>query len=102
MSSSKQDPVALPQDPTPIKAHVKLLNAAAARPVLEIAVPRGTTIKDSLRVIGQLDGLIERLTGCPCISGLDIQFRDRVILESRINIKKKTDVDFEQEIDLHG
>lgn len=83
-------------------AHVRLLNATSPRPVLEVAVPRGTSVKDSLRVIDKLDAVIEKLTGCPCISGLDLQLRDRVIIEANIAVKKRIDTDFEQDIDLHA
>jgi hypothetical protein len=75
-------------------ANVRLVDAAAARPVLEVEVPRGATLKDSIRVVESLDGIIQKLTGCPCISGLDVRFRDMVLQQK---VEK-----FSQEIALHG
>lgn len=59
-------------------ARIRLVSESVAtnRPRLEIAIPRGTSVKDSLRVVEQLDSIIEKLTGCPCLSGLDLQFNE--------------------------
>lgn len=74
-------------------AHVRLTEAAGSRPTLDIVVPRGTTIGESKIIIGRLDNIIERLTGCPCISGLDVRFRDFTVHE---DLKS-----FDERVDLH-
>lgn len=69
-------------------AKVKVSAGVGERPVLHVAVPSGTTVKGSLRVIQSLDSIIERLTGCPCFSGFDIKFHDDLLKEKAQNFSQ--------------
>ena len=77
-------------------ARVKVLEAGGNRPIIEVEVARGTKLADCQRAIDRLDVLIEKLTGCPCMSGLDIRFRDRIIDDVA-----KAGLDREIEVDIH-
>jgi hypothetical protein len=58
-------------------AHIRL-SEDHSRKVLEVGVPPGATLQASLKIVARLDNVIEKLTGCPCLSGLDIRFRNHV------------------------
>ena len=65
-------------------ARVSVSAEVNQRPVLHVAVPSGTTVKGAMRVIQSLDSIIERLTGCPCMSGLDLKIHDD-LLKGKLN-----------------
>jgi hypothetical protein len=71
--------------------HIRLTEASGF-PILEVAVPRGTTVAQSLKVIERLDSVIERLTGCPCISGLDLRLRDLVLLPGKQSFSEQVEL----------
>ncbi len=62
-------------------ARLHVVGAPTRRHALEVSVPYGTTVKGSLRIIERLDAVIEELTGCACMSGLDVHFREQALLE---------------------
>ena len=59
--------------------HITLIETPRTRPVLEISTPPGTPLKAAPHVLARIDELILKLTGCPCISGIDIHIRDGIV-----------------------
>lgn len=57
------------------------------RPAIKVFVPRGTPFSKTARLHGQIDKLIERLTGCqPCNSGVPIFIQEHDFIERIFNI----------------
>lgn len=59
------------------QASIRLVDEHA-RKVLEIGVPPGGKLAGAMKAVARLDEVIHRLTGCPCLSGIDVRFRNHI------------------------
>lgn len=62
------------------KGRIRLVEDDGVR-VLDVTIPRGATLKQVPRVIESIDAAIEKLTGCPCNSGLSVRLREHGLLD---------------------
>lgn len=64
---------------------IRLVEKAGVRAALEISLPPGTQLKAAPHVVARIDELIQKLTSCPCNSGIDLIFHDGLVNPVEIN-----------------
>ena len=70
-------------------ATIKLIETTSTRAVLEVRLPPKTQLRAIPHVVARIDELIEKLTQCPCNSGVELHIRDMLVDPAKAPINEQ-------------